>query len=87
MSIHPDVEPNGVRLHQANEPDIPQIPTTDPQAALRFCQALSNLIENAKPYLNFNAVIGGEFQVRPTLSVVTPVYNEQENLPYSGVGL
>ncbi len=51
------------------------IPTDDPQAALRFCQALAQLTA---------APVSGPLasQSAPTeLSVVIPAYNEQENLP------
>ena len=51
------------------------IPTDDPQAALRFCQALAQLVDAPAP---------GALppQSAPTeLSVVIPAFNEQENLP------
>lgn len=54
------------------------IPTQDADAALAFCRALANAL-NANPALaNTNAVQAG--LARPTVSVVIPVLNEQENL-------
>jgi glycosyltransferase involved in cell wall biosynthesis len=53
-----------------------RIPTEDPAQALRFCQALAQMV--AAP--GFGALEPGEHP-RPMLSVVIPVYNEAENLP------
>ncbi len=51
------------------------IPTDDPQAALRFCQALAQLMDAPAP----SPLLP---QATPTeLSVVIPAYNEEENLP------
>ena len=59
------------------------IPTTDPQAALKFCQALAKTLAT-KP----NSIITTESQSetefpesRPAISVVIPVFDEEENLP------
>lgn len=49
-----------------------EIPTQDPQAALEFCRKLAGALH--PPSLT-------EAAAAPTLSVVIPVFNEQENLP------
>lgn len=61
-----------------------RIPTSDPQAALDFCRRLSDLLAGAPPVaasspgmetrLPFKGI------VLPVLSVVIPVFNEEENL-------
>ncbi|MCX7841271.1 MAG: glycosyltransferase family 2 protein, partial [Anaerolineae bacterium] len=51
------------------------IPTTDPQAALEFCQNL------ARFFATVSERAPQPIARRPVLSVVVPVYNEQENLP------
>ncbi len=56
--------------------DLALIPTSDPEAALRFCRALAQTMMAAHTSAN----IPIEVQ-RPTLSIVTPVFNEQGNLP------
>lgn len=60
-----------------------QIPTADPQAALRFCQALAKSLTNQT-----NGVLiapdesqGASQEPPPAISVVIPVYDEEENLP------
>ena len=52
------------------------IPTNDPAAALRFCQALEKLLVPASgiPFV-------GEQAPAPEVSVVIPIFNEEENLP------
>jgi polyisoprenyl-phosphate glycosyltransferase len=51
-----------------------QIPTSDSAAALRFCQALAHA-------LNGKSLVEPESEfVPPEISVVIPVFNEQENL-------
>jgi polyisoprenyl-phosphate glycosyltransferase len=62
---HGDIAPAGVT-----------IPTDDAAAALRFCRELARVLhgEQARTAL-------ASSDPRPTLSVVIPVYNEQENLP------
>lgn len=59
------------------------IPTTDPQAALKFCQTLVKAL-TTKP----NSLITTEGQSeseipesRPVISVVIPVFDEEDNLP------
>lgn len=52
-------------------PTSQRIPTDDPDEALRFCQALDAFL-NSKPATKTS---------QPELSLVIPVYNEQENLP------
>lgn len=68
---------------QLRTPAALPIPTDDPQAALRFCQQLAGLIDSLggaqdaatqQPLAEIPATI-------PEISVVVPVFNEQENLP------
>jgi glycosyltransferase involved in cell wall biosynthesis len=68
------------------------IPTEDSQAALRFCRWLAETLESAREFsndghdidrnLSANGVIGNgpPRPNRPTLSVVIPVYDEEDNL-------
>ncbi|MBX0328715.1 glycosyltransferase family 2 protein [Oscillochloris sp. ZM17-4] len=62
------------------------IPTDDPEAALRFCRALSTLLD-AEPAIGRLAQTPlahgvAQPQAAPVeLSVVIPAYNEEENLP------
>lgn len=61
------------------------IPTADAQAALEFCRWLSQALERPYPtpaeasVKNGGQTTGSTSQ--PTLSVVIPVYNEEDNLP------
>ena len=66
-----------------NEPGYVQIPTTDPQAALLFCQALAkSLTINSKQRFIAQSDSKTEFlQQRPAISVVIPVFDEEDNLP------
>jgi polyisoprenyl-phosphate glycosyltransferase len=63
------------------------IPTTDPQEALEFCQNLAVLITNQafkEDQLSFQVVVPREADDHippPALSVVIPVYDEQDNIP------
>lgn len=50
---------------------IPPIPLDDPQSALKFCNNLKRIIDGRR---------SGSSR-KMTLSVVIPVYNEEENLP------
>ncbi len=65
-------------------------PLEDPAEALRFCRALASALEHAADGqsqaltpANFAAMMGqaGASTRRPELSVVIPVFNEEENLP------
>ncbi len=65
------------------------IPTTDPVAALHFCQSLAHILRTNPRLAPFdeglpNGATSGPAQNRaftpPALSVVIPVYNEKENL-------
>jgi dolichol-phosphate mannosyltransferase len=47
------------------------IPTDDPQAALRFCRELARMVDSPPR---------AETPAAPEISVVVPVFNEQENL-------
>lgn len=59
------------------------IPTTDPQAALKFCQALVRTLAAEPGSMNIHES-QSEFefpQHRPAISVVIPVFDEEDNLP------
>jgi dolichol-phosphate mannosyltransferase len=56
------------------------IPTTDPYAALEFCRWLSQALDRPHPYPATGAEVGFVHQVVPAISIVIPVFNEQENL-------
>src|SRR2546425_5549487 len=64
------------------------IPTTDPEAALRFCQNLSRVLAArydlpvaSEIRLLLGEVSEGICRPEPDLSVVVPVYNEEGNIP------
>jgi dolichol-phosphate mannosyltransferase len=67
---------------------VGNIPTDDAEAALRFCRALSRQLEGESTPVEYQpSDFGGsrlsvsvENEAQPELSVVIPVYNEQENL-------
>jgi dolichol-phosphate mannosyltransferase len=70
---------------------IGQIPIDDAEAALRFCQALaSQLASGAAAALEYQDQESGDSHLaaslqnaaEPELSVVVPVYNEEENIPF-----
>jgi glycosyltransferase involved in cell wall biosynthesis len=60
------------------------IPTTDPQAALKFCQALARTLEtNSTGLINTGSQSEPEFpESLPAISVVVPVFDEEDNLPH-----
>jgi glycosyltransferase involved in cell wall biosynthesis len=73
--------------------EVPMIiPTEDPQAALRFCRWLAEALDSAREFSNDGqdthrsrragavADSGPSTPNRPTLSVVIPVYEEEDNL-------
>ena len=53
--------------------EVGHIPTDDADAALRFCQALAYQLESGSVSLHQN-------NPQPELSVVIPIYNEEENV-------
>ncbi len=53
--------------------EVGHIPTDDAEAALRFCQALAYQVESGSVALQQNSA-------QPELSVVIPIYNEEENI-------
>jgi dolichol-phosphate mannosyltransferase len=55
----------------------PIIPTDDAEAALRFCRQLAHLLAGGVP----DAGDTEQSDMPPEVSVVIPVFNEQENLP------
>src|SRR5262245_21301597 len=61
------------------------IPTTDPAAALQFCRALAQALANTPAQLVAGLGMSRSPEpaetARPDLSVVIPVYNEEDNLP------
>jgi glycosyltransferase involved in cell wall biosynthesis len=88
---------NPVRVGNREESQTTQfpqgIPTEDPQEALRFCRWLEKMLRNppvaSSDGRNFemgSSAADSEFggwseSVKPTLSVVIPVYEEEANLP------
>jgi len=66
-----------------NEPGFVQIPTTDPQAALNFCQALAKTltIHSNQAFITQSDSETEFLKLRPAISVVIPVFNEEDNLP------
>ena len=75
-----------VREHEAAP--LPTIPTSDPDAALAFCQALARVVAVPQPAgavgvrpLDPIATLPQTVMLEPDLSVVIPVYNEEDNLP------
>jgi polyisoprenyl-phosphate glycosyltransferase len=58
-----------------NQLDLSAIPTQDAERALSFCQQLASLLEASQPGIQTKQVPKIE------LSVVVPVFNEEENLP------
>ena len=70
-------------------PDFPNIPAVDPKEALRFCQALAQFLKTHPSIPERKPVPMAEGslpfvqgkQGTPEISVVIPIYNEEENLP------
>ena len=67
-------------VHSVDQPregmtPVPDIPTTDPAAALEFCRNLARFLTTTSDNL------AQPKTPRPELSVVIPVYDEEENLP------
>src|SRR5262245_60067431 len=70
--------------------DFTNIPTEDPRAALQFCQSLARMLaDGSNPAINNTRrlqTVGGIKAApsipehHPELSVVIPVFNEQENI-------
>lgn len=58
-------------------PSLPGIPTEDPQAALQFCRWLAGQLSASQPA----GPVAAGLSLRPVLSVVIPVYDEEDNLP------
>ncbi len=78
------VQPSGPKAHSVPRTTIP---THDPQAALVFCQQLAHLLATADgdvsclPWDGDSARLWDAPRPKVVLSVVVPVYNEQDNLP------
>jgi polyisoprenyl-phosphate glycosyltransferase len=69
---------------------VSQIPTDNPEAALRFCRALAGQMSIAsltifddqdRKYGSMKFGLVAENASSPELTVVVPIYNEEENLP------
>ena len=70
--------------------NIPNIPTEDPRAALQFCQSLARMlasgsnpaINNTRQRQTVGGIKAAPFtpEHQPELSVVIPVFNEEENI-------
>lgn len=70
------------------DPFLGQVPTDDPQAALRFCRSLAAFLATQPAATPTLPARTGLLTPRPTwsegapdLSIVVPAYNEEENLP------
>ena len=69
-----------------NRHSLQVIPIADPAAALRFCQALADMVAPAqKPYESVRpvsrpAAASDAKNAGPALSIVLPVFNEAENI-------
>jgi dolichol-phosphate mannosyltransferase len=68
-----------INAGEEKEAELVNIPTSDPQAALKFCQTLAKSLTS-------KIVVNGEEkdtlpESRPAISVVIPVYDEEDNLP------
>lgn len=63
-------------MFDATARKLTEIPTHDPQAALRFCRALAQLVEGDNLSTRPPTAVP-----HPVLSIVTPVFDERENLP------
>ena len=65
------------------ETGLELIPTSDPQAALKFCQALAKtLATKTNDLIDTESQSDTDFlEPLPAISVVIPVFDEEENLP------
>jgi len=76
-------------LPPEQKPDFFNIPAVDPEEALRFCQALAQFLKTQPnlpggrptPMAKGSWSADKRNQDSPEISVVIPVYNEEENLP------
>jgi len=85
-----EVAPQGEREKRPDVSDFTNIPTEDPRAALQFCQSLAHMLANgSNPAINNTRrlqTVGGIKAApsipehHPELSVVIPVFNEEENI-------
>lgn len=82
--------PQSEREKRPNVGDFTNIPTEDPRAALQFCQSLARMLaDGSNPAINntrrLQTVSGIKAapstpEHHPELSVVIPVFNEEENI-------
>ena len=70
---------NSLDLNKFEVERLIKIPTEQPEAALEFCRALSDLLRLRDQEQGFFGIHTAK--PKPVLSVVIPVYNEVENLP------
>jgi polyisoprenyl-phosphate glycosyltransferase len=63
-------------MFDATARKLAEIPIHDPEAALRFCRALAQLLEGGNP-----PALPPMAVPQPVISIVTPVCDERENLP------
>jgi dolichol-phosphate mannosyltransferase len=85
-------KPDQLELRERGASVVPAIPipTDDSEAALRFCRRLAGLMEDVVEFAPISAprrvafddgaAIQDAQQLRPALSVVIPVFNEEDNL-------
>jgi hypothetical protein len=85
-----DIEPNVSRAWPADPNDFVTALTTDPHIALQFCQALvrsctaRTTLAPSDGHQPFGVTFGATWESvfsKPDLSIVIPVYDEEENLP------
>jgi dolichol-phosphate mannosyltransferase len=66
-------------------PSLADIPIADAEAALQFCRALAQTLASVSAPLAVGGavsrVVDPKKAARPDISVVIPVYNEEDNLP------
>lgn len=78
-----DQQDDFIQTTEYKESELVQIPTSDPQAALRFCQTLAKTLTTKS---NGVVIAAGETETlsqepSPAISVVIPVFDEEDNLP------
>jgi polyisoprenyl-phosphate glycosyltransferase len=83
--------PESARERHPDVSDFNNIPTEDPRAALQFCQSLAGMLtagsnpvlKNNRQRQTFSGIKAtpSTSEHRPELSVVIPIFNEEENIP------
>src|SRR4051812_13175339 len=76
-------QPLDLYKRRASEgPPAISIPIGDPEAALQFCRRLAGLVD-ATLFMPTDTIArpANSQPPQPEISIVTPVFNEEENLP------